>query len=192
MIVIGLGESHRPVASCFINKTPFAHLPPPRTMTSRCEQVCSWGGSRYLIASEAADTVSIPNDWAIERPSCPLPITVLRLDGIQSITSLWLQRTIDSLLSSDDVFCKDFLSYFVFQHPPRAPLPEIAHDVSASRKPLPNWVFSTGDLLPGPYVFMDCSIHKVFKLFPDPYCAFMCGVVQSEQNPKMSAELCIL
>jgi hypothetical protein len=156
-------------------------------MISCIEQVCSLGHSRYLIAPASIGSVSIPDEWSIKNPYLPLPVTIIRIDGVQLITSSWLQKTIDDMLASDDVFCRDFLSFVLFQTVGHEPWPKIVDD-GALRMSWPNSAFHTGSILSGPYILMNSSIHRVFKMLPDPYGAFMYGVVQSEEDPQRSVE----
>jgi hypothetical protein len=145
-------------------------------MTSRVEQVCSIGGSRYLIASETIG--SIPNDWLNKKLCFPQPATIIRIDSGQILTSSWLQKIIDEMLAADDVFCKEFLSLVLFQYPLQNGAPKIMDDSWHRLKE--GSALCAGDLPPGPYLLTSSGFHKVFKLFPDPCGAFMYGVVESE------------
>lgn len=153
-------------------------------MTSHVEQVCSLGNSRYLISPKPVGSISIPKDWSIENPYLPFPATILRIDGLQTITSSWIQNTLDDMLTSDDVLCKEFLSCILFQSATQGPWPMITDDHGALQNSWRNSAFCTSDLLPGPYFVMNSTIRKVFKLCADPCGAFMYGVVQSEEGPE--------
>jgi hypothetical protein len=144
------------------------------------EQVCSIGDSKYLVASEVVGLISIPNDCFNRNPSLPLPATIIRIDGLQSVTLSWLQKTIDEMLASDDVLCKEFLSFILFQCRSRGTPPKIIDEAWARLKG--GSAFCTGDLPSGPYVLSSSGCHKVFKLCPDTCGAFMYGIVESENS----------
>ncbi|KAG0651346.1 Scytalone deHydratase Arp1 [Hyphodiscus hymeniophilus] len=153
-------------------------------MTCQVEQVCSVGSSRYLIGPKSSDSSSMVEKWPIKDHHLPLPVTIISIEGLQFITSSWLQTTIDDMLSLDDVFCEDFLSCILFQDVTQAPHPRIIDDGDAFQKLCPNWHFCTGRLRPGPYIQLESGMHKVFKLCSDPNGAFVYGVVESEDNPE--------
>ena len=142
-------------------------------------QVCSIGGSKYLVASEVVGSISTSSDWLNRNPSFPLPATVIRIDGLQLVTLSWLQKTIDEMLASDDVLCKEFLSFILFQYPSRGTPPKIDEAWPQLKG---GSAFCTGDLPSGPYVLSSSGCHRVFKLCHDTCGAFMFGVVESEDS----------
>lgn len=153
-------------------------------MTSRPEQACSIGDSRYLIAPKQSGWIPVPEHWSYDKSCLPLLATVIRVDGVQIITPDWLQKTIDDMLASDDVLCKNFLSHIIFFSVTQYPMPEIVDENGAFKELWPRWGFFSGDIRPGPYFLVNSTIHQAFKLYPDPNGAFMYGVIRSEDRPE--------
>jgi hypothetical protein len=48
-------------------------------------------------------------DLAEPLQEMPMLSTIIVVDGLDSISSSWLQRTVNDMLAKDDVFCLDFL-----------------------------------------------------------------------------------
>jgi hypothetical protein len=48
-------------------------------------------------------------DLAEPLQEMPMLSTIIVVDGLDSISSSWLQRTVNDMLAKDDVFCMDFL-----------------------------------------------------------------------------------
>ncbi|MCJ1250414.1 hypothetical protein MMC30_007642 [Trapelia coarctata] len=60
---------------------------------------------------------------------------------------------------------------------------------SDARKVLSSWdsrlieMYSERNIPPGPYILFPSAIYEVLRLYPDPKCVFMYGVIQSDEGP---------
>jgi hypothetical protein len=122
------------------------------------------------------------------------PATLLIVHGDDPISSPWLKTTVDAMLAADDVFCMDFLSTIVLLHTTERPSPRLDDDDAKSL--LKSWGTKStviGCIEPstmarsGPYFLSGPDLYKVSKLYPDPYGAFMYGVVQAEEDTSRSS-----
>lgn len=117
----------------------------------------------------------------------PTPITVVPVDGLQTITSSWLRNMIEKMQAADDVFDDAFKAYIIFRCSSGIDSdPLVEDDVSFrpdSGKSHSWQIWKTEDNLPaGPYFLLGCNIHQAYRLYNDPYGAFLYGVVQSEND----------
>jgi hypothetical protein len=161
------------------------------------------GTSSYLIASKPVATWPTPplakGDLNERLEQTPLPSTIIDVSGVVDlISSSWLQRTVDEMLARDDVFCVDFLSSIFFLYSTEGTPPALGYDAKVLLKSWGSFAAcqrNPGTQIPppsGPYFLLNWKVHQIFKLYPDPYGAFMYGVVQSEEDPTRSAHFCYL
>ena len=170
-------------------------MPPQGRATANTTLSVDIGCSKYLAGSRPVAAVSgldIPSRQETLQ-DLPVPVLVIRVDGLHSIKSSWLTDTIGALMRADDVLCRDFLSSVLFLVRSRTPLPALDDDgrhFLTSEGYTPLFGDSDTELPSGPYFLSGRSLHRVFKLYPDTYGAFMYGVIQSEEHPPRSVEIC--
>ncbi|EGX47371.1 hypothetical protein AOL_s00083g464 [Orbilia oligospora ATCC 24927] len=120
-----------------------------------------------------------------------IPITIIALDlntvSNNNISSEWLKATITSMLSADDVFGPFFLEtvlFGVFGKIQQSPtIFEDGVKVLGSLGVKDHSILRVDDSIPsGPYFLQSGSIYQAMRLYPDPYGAFMYGVMQSEDG----------
>lgn len=143
----------------------------------------SIGSSNYLSASKPiASAVVQPLGSTVQTSTAegtftPTPITLLHVQSPQELTVKWVDAQLAALQSLDDVISTDFLSTIVFHTVSGEPLPPFVPPQSQV-----TYRSATFDsqLHSGPYLWMGKEIYRVYKLYPDPYGAFMYGVVPTE------------
>ncbi|PVH88774.1 amidase signature enzyme [Cadophora sp. DSE1049] len=138
------------------------------------------GGLKYL-RGEVVGTV--PSSSSIcRKDSSPVPVTVIDISGLASIDSTVIQNhskaRLAHFLSKDDVLHETFTRHILFK---------TSLDTESSWKRdhagLESSHFQSDLPREGPYLVIGTTLHKVFKLFPDVYDAFMYGILQSGDPP---------
>ena len=72
------------------------------------------GDSFYLVPPTPAASLSKSSIFDIS-VSTLQPVTVIRVDDLQTISSSWLRDRIDEMLNADDVYSQDFATNIIFQ-----------------------------------------------------------------------------
>ncbi|KAK6345128.1 hypothetical protein TWF718_007057 [Orbilia javanica] len=119
-----------------------------------------------------------------------IPITILNPDldiAGTNISSKWLEETIASMLSTDDVFGAFFLRTVLFGVSAKMQqLPTISTDGDKvlRRFGVEDYSFLRLDwtIPSGPYFLRSGRIYQAMRLYPDPYGAFVYGVIQSKDG----------
>jgi hypothetical protein len=132
--------------------------------------IVSLGDEKYLADQDPVASLRQIPGFSSEIGH-PLPVTVISLsEHVSPVTASGLEKTyFEPYLNSDDVICEEFLSHIIFCLKPGMTRPKI--------ESLPGCVkehqFYDSDLdLCGPYLLFSSQLHKIFRLFPDPYGAF--------------------
>jgi hypothetical protein len=156
-------------------------------------RIHSIGTSTYLVPSESTASIKVLHltngdiEEVFEQP--PMPVTIINVNQCDSISSFWLDEKFRTMLAEDDVFCREFLSFVFLQFNLRETPPPLDDNLDIMLK---SWGISakqvrymiSSRVVPsGPYFLSGPEIHRVFKLCLDPCGAFVCGVVQSEDDP---------
>ncbi|KAF7954179.1 hypothetical protein EAE96_005310 [Botrytis aclada] len=105
-----------------------------------------------------------------------VPLTIIATDVDNNrITPSWLDSKYEEFSRKDDVWC-DVFARDVFAQGPSGVLRLVANSGKAQIFSLRS--FNSEGLLPeGPYILNGSTIHRVYKLYPDPLGAFVCGVI---------------
>ncbi|KAM3154017.1 hypothetical protein ABEW05_005569 [Botrytis cinerea] len=105
-----------------------------------------------------------------------VPLTILSIDvDNDHITQSWLDSKYEEFARKDDVWCDIFARNIFAQESPGV-LRLIAN--SDESKILRSKSFEYQGFLPeGPYILSGSTIHRIYKLYPDPLGAFVCGVI---------------
>ncbi|KAK6505218.1 hypothetical protein TWF481_007135 [Arthrobotrys musiformis] len=170
--------------------------------------ILEYGGIKYLVSEKVVGTLNgtsmvyssnnvstlgssdfkIPQTHDAADTAIPIAIINTGLNiatNVNNISSEWLEDTITSMLSTDDVFGPLFLETVVFGIPAkiqRSPtISERGVEVLGRRFGVKNYFISRlDDSIPsGPYFLQSGRICQAMRLYPDPYGAFMYGVIQS-------------
>ncbi|KAF3121962.1 hypothetical protein TWF569_005702 [Orbilia oligospora] len=167
--------------------------------------ILEYGDIKYLVSKNVVGTINIDgtsitrrsnsssglNIQTHENPEITIPITIITLDlnivSNNNISSEWLKATITSMLSTDDVFGPFFLEtvlFGVFGKIQQSPtISEDGVKVLGSLGVKDHSILRFDDSIPsGPYFLQSGSIYQAMRLYPDPYGAFMYGVMQSEDG----------
>ncbi|KAF3164230.1 hypothetical protein TWF225_001700 [Orbilia oligospora] len=167
--------------------------------------ILEYGDIKYLVSKNVVGTINIDgtsitrrsnsssglNIQTHENPEITIPITIITLDlnivSNDNISSEWLKATITSMLSTDDVFGPFFLEtvlFGVFGKIQQSPtISEDGVKVLGSLGVKDHSILRFDDSIPsGPYFLQSGSIYQAMRLYPDPYGAFMYGVMQSEDG----------
>ncbi|KAI0421194.1 amidase signature domain-containing protein [Xylaria grammica] len=116
------------------------------------------------------------------RASSPLPVTVLLLEPGQTIDSVWLERETRRMIEYDDVINDSFFEHLILCYSSHDQ-PAVEVDIDSASlgncHVCKGWKPSTRDscLRSGPYILRGLDLYPVFRLYDDPYAAFMFGVV---------------
>jgi hypothetical protein len=155
--------------------------------------IATVGTSRYLVSSKPCISLrAIPHEdfeQLMKPPRPPTPATLIVIRGIDSISSSWLKKTVETMVAVDDVFCEDFLSTILFLSSMEDTTPALDNDAKILLKSWgsiitsPCYTKRASMLSSGPYFLWGMDVHKIHKLYPDPYGAFTYGVVQSDEDP---------
>ncbi|KAF4634920.1 hypothetical protein G7Y89_g3174 [Cudoniella acicularis] len=126
--------------------------------------IISIGAFRYLVGPEPIASYT-QSPIHPSSATIPLPITVIRVGQSQEIDAGWLKAQIRKWLAVDDVFSLAFAENIIFQVEP-----------------------ISSQILPGPPRVIDDLVgafpwSETWKLYPDPYGAFMYGVIPSTKEP---------
>jgi len=113
------------------------------------------------------------------------PVTVIRVDNfdeVKKINRSWVQQRTAGMLASGDVISKEFVSNIIFYaESDYGAFPMVEKDVIRFEVHRGNG-YSADDLPSGPHALWDGELHKVSKLYPDPYGAFMYGVLPYNES----------
>jgi len=160
-------------------------------------RIHSIGTSTYLVCSESTTSIKVLHltngdiEEVFEQP--PMPVTIINVNQCDSISSLWLDQKFRTMLAEDDVFCREFLSFVFLQFNHRETPPpldgnlEIILELWGISAKQVRYMISSHVVPSGPYFLSGSEVHRVFKLCHDPCGAFVCGVVQSEDDPMRRA-----
>lgn len=167
------------------------------TYTSMLE----YGDIKYLVSKNVVGTIDgtsivygSNSSWSSNlqmygTPDTVIPITIINPDlniTASNISSEWLKDTIASMLSTDDVFGAFFLETVLFRIPVKIRLPTVPKDgveMLGSLGVKDHSFARLDDSIPsGPYFLRHGRIYQAMRLYPDPYGAFMYGVIQSEDG----------
>ncbi|KAK6527912.1 hypothetical protein TWF281_009176 [Arthrobotrys megalospora] len=162
--------------------------------------IIEYGATEYLVSNTV---VAVLDDASIAQGSSSdssfsskqwdvtdeiVPITIINPDlTVQNISSQWVNDTLTSMLSIDDVFGPFFLETVVLIVPTKIQrLPTIFED---GVKVLQGFGVKNYPILKldasipsGPYFLRSGRIHQAMRLYPDRYGAFMYGVIQSDNG----------
>ncbi|KAF3161108.1 hypothetical protein TWF788_002759 [Orbilia oligospora] len=167
--------------------------------------ILEYGDIKYLVSKNVVGTIDIActsitrgpnpspgrNIQTHENSEISIPITMITLDldivNNSNISSEWLEATITSMLSTDDVFRPFFLEtvlFGVFGKIQQSPtISEDGVKLLGRFGVKDHSILRVDDSIPsGPYFLQSGSIYQAMRLYPDPYGAFMYGVMQSEDG----------
>ncbi|KAK6520447.1 hypothetical protein TWF506_000703 [Arthrobotrys conoides] len=167
--------------------------------------ILEYGGIKYLVSKNVVGTidgtsvacgsnsssglVNIMRTHEVSDTAIPITIITPGLNIIQSnkISSEWLESTITSMMSTDDVSGPFFLETVLFGVPRKIQqLPTISENGVELLQNLgvkDHSILRLDDSIPsGPYFLQSGRIYQAMRLYPDPYGAFMYGVIQSEDG----------
>ncbi|RWA13745.1 hypothetical protein EKO27_g1330 [Xylaria grammica] len=140
----------------------------------------SCGGANFSASKQpVAHVDSFP---VSNRASSPLPVTVLLLESGQTIDSIWLERETRRMIEYDDVINDSFFEHLILCYSSHdQPAVEVdIHSASLGNCYVcKGWKPSAANscLRSGPYILRGLDLYPVFRLYDDPYAAFMFGVV---------------
>ncbi|THV50454.1 hypothetical protein BGAL_0150g00180 [Botrytis galanthina] len=105
-----------------------------------------------------------------------MPLTILSFDDDNFlITKPWLESKWEEFSKKDDVWCEIFARNVFVQE-----IPGLLHLIANFGPPqlLTLTSFNCEDFpSEGPYILSGSKLHRIYKLYPDPLGAFVCGVI---------------
>ncbi|KAG4444478.1 hypothetical protein IFR05_000069 [Cadophora sp. M221] len=133
-------------------------------------------GLKYL-PGEAVGSIS-STSYIYRNDTDPVPVTVIDISDLTSINSTAIESIsktrISNFLSRDDVIHESFTKHLLFKTSSDIQVSWEVEDLKT------NTPYIQSDLpCEGPYLLIGKTLHKVFKLYPDTYNAFMYGILQS-------------
>lgn len=135
------------------------------------------GGNSFVVGAQRLSPLDIHGDLP---PSSFVPCTILAVPDAKEQDLEFLARQVKDMLSEDDVFNRSFLSKLVFLLPPRVPSPSFTEDaqklISSWGSDL-NFATTQAHVPSGPYFLSAGGIFEVMRLYPDPYEAFVFGMI---------------
>ncbi|QSZ36645.1 hypothetical protein DSL72_006526 [Monilinia vaccinii-corymbosi] len=129
------------------------------------------GEDSYLLGA------GLPTNFKVETNKAIQPLTIISVneDDID-IDSLWIESKRREFSRLDDVYCSPFAALTFLQRKPGV-LSRFVFDGTREGHETKLLDSREYPLPPGPYVLSGSTIHPVYKLYPDPLGAFVCGVV---------------
>ncbi|KAI1132442.1 amidase signature domain-containing protein [Nemania abortiva] len=119
----------------------------------------------------------------------PLPVTVLFLESGQTINSNWLESEKKRMIEYDDVLNESFFKRLILCQPPdgQSATEEALVEFSSLRdchvcngwKP----TMTSSHLRSGPYFINGSALYLVYRLYDDPFGAFVFGVTDDRASP---------
>ncbi|KAK6543159.1 hypothetical protein TWF694_007075 [Orbilia ellipsospora] len=171
--------------------------PPISRQATTLMTIVASGSDKYLVSEKKVGEIDHGADIIIATETLDFseskkevqPITVVNYPPSTPYISLkWLQSIFEYMLSTDDVLSPLFLESLVFAVSPGSKLqqpPAISRRTveflkgSGVKKYSFNFIKSHDEIQiqNGPYFRVGQRVHEVLKLYPDPYGAFVYGVV---------------
>ncbi|TGO23795.1 hypothetical protein BPAE_0121g00110 [Botrytis paeoniae] len=128
------------------------------------------GTNSYLLGHGASTNING------ETTEGQVPLTILSVDvDNDQITQSWLDSKWQEFSRKDDVWCDVFARNVLAQESPGV-LRLIANSGHSQILTLKSFEFE-GVLPEGPYILSGSAIYSIYKLYPDPLGAFVCGVI---------------
>ncbi|KAJ8131263.1 hypothetical protein O1611_g2366 [Lasiodiplodia mahajangana] len=136
----------------------------------------SRGGSNFSARGEPVARIECPS--VSGGAAGPVPVTVLFPEPGQTIDSTWVEKEKKRMLEYDDVLNESFFERLIICSPSlddremTGPGTVINHD---DWRPLT----MNSCLRSGPYVLSSSALYFVYRLYDDPFAAFMFGVTEN-------------
>lgn len=128
------------------------------------------GTNLYLLGLGVATNINA----GTTEVQVPLTILSFDVDNFQT-TQPWLDSKWEEFSKKDDVWCEIFARNVFAQEVP-GQLHLIANSGQSQLLTLRS--FNCEDFpSEGPYILSGSKLHRIYKLYPDPLGAFVCGVI---------------
>lgn len=128
------------------------------------------GTNSYLLGHGVSTNIDV------ETTEGQVPLTILSVDvDNDQITQSWLDFKWKEFSRKDDVWCDIFARNVWAQESPGV-LRLIANSGQSQILTLRSFEYE-GFLPEGPYILSGSKIYRIYKLYPDPLGAFVCGVI---------------
>ncbi|APA11663.1 hypothetical protein SS1G_05122 [Sclerotinia sclerotiorum 1980 UF-70] len=130
------------------------------------------GTDSYLLGA------GLPTDFEITSSGSVEPVTIISVndDDDDSTTPSWLNTKYEEFSQLDDVWCHAFTRNVFAQKKPGV-LSLVGGSNAPQVRERKTFAYQGGSLPSGPYILSDSKIHPVYKLYPDPLGAFVCGII---------------
>ena len=136
----------------------------------------------YLISQECCGVLRLDPPLGYDQRPNFLPVTVINLeDGQHTVTGTWLQGVITGFLDTDDVVHETYIKTLLLKGPGESiTLTEDVEGVLSQWGSTLHFMLCSDNFPSGPYAIDPFQrLHPVFRLYPDPQLAFMCGTIPS-------------
>ncbi|KAI0105100.1 amidase signature domain-containing protein [Nemania sp. FL0031] len=144
----------------------------------------SCGESNFSACGQPIARLNCPSA-SREGPS-PVPVTVLFPEPSQTIDLSWLEGEKKRMLEYDDVLNESFFEHLIICAPRTDKSASLPPDVLRNCHACYDWSPSTMRvrLSSGPYVLSGSALYLVYRLYDDPFSAFMFGVTENGLTPR--------
>ncbi|KAE8453575.1 hypothetical protein EG329_010436 [Mollisiaceae sp. DMI_Dod_QoI] len=138
------------------------------------------GETKYIAGTAIVGSISRSPPFRCEESPTQIPVTVINAVGRGLVSPQWIQDTVSELRLRDDVISAVFAERVIV---------EVSEDESGVlleqiSSPAKFFFDRGGDIsCDGPYILEGRDLYKAYKLYGDTYNAFVCGVIQSEDQP---------